>query len=58
MPEGCMSLIYIAANILPAAPPPWLSWQAKEQSYLSPPCSGTARDIDVGFPCHVLANGA
>lgn len=40
--KGCTLLIYIAANILPAAPPHWLSWQAKKQPYLSPPCSSTA----------------
>lgn len=58
MPKSCTSLISIAANLLPAAPPHRPSRQAQERSYLSPPCSGAARDIDVGFPCHVLANGA
>lgn len=58
MPKSCMLLISVANNILPAAPRPWLSRQGKEQPYLSPPCPGTARDIDVGFPCHVLANRA
>jgi len=57
-PESCTSLVAIAAHVLPAAPLPRLSRHAEGRPYLSPPRSGTARDIDVGFPCHVLANGA